>query len=322
MTDYSSLDVKVSTDMRQDELQDAVFAVRFSCKPPDFDIATLVNIPTPSLFSAQIFEQWQGFIITQSGDWQLFQNQQYLIAVVPAQGLTDLTIEQATETAYSQLFTQMENCGYPYLLRTWNYFPHITNEQQGHNNYQLFCSGRARAYQSHALPEQSYPAATVVGTQQAGLFVYFIAAKKAGIGVENPQQISAFHYPSAYSESPPLFSRALLHRNAQQEIFFISGTASITGHSTRHEDNAERQLHVCLENIRHLMITAANNHQLRSTQLSDLTQLKVYIKHKQDFAAVYAYLQKVFTSDTDIFYLQGDMCRSDLLVEIEALAIS
>ena len=295
------------------------FVVNYGDETP-----SATNVPTRTFDAPQVIECWQGMFEgshEQNSDWVFYHNDQYLIAAVPHQGLADLPIDKATELAYTQIFKHIEAMGYPYLLRTWNYIPHITKvTTNGQNNYQLFCSGRTRAYDNSS-HKHDYPAATVAGTQQEGVYIYFIASKTLGKGVENPQQISAFHYPIEYSEDPPLFSRALLHRNDVQEILFVSGTASITGHSTLHEGDVIRQLDVCLDNIRHLIDTAVSSQQMNKLDVADMTQLKVYVKHASDFNAVQTYLDNVLGLNAATCYIQGDLCRDNLLVEIEALAI-
>jgi len=300
------------------------FIVRYSSEPKEFIIDSITNISMNSLQSTQTFEVWQGVVQhgTALNDWQMHQNDQYLIASVPHALLQHLPIEQATEKAYSTIIEQIEQWGYPYLIRTWNFFPDITSNQFGaNNNYQLFCSGRTRAYAAHSLVSQPYPAATVIGTQQQDLHVHFIASKTSGIGIENTKQVSAFEYPSSYSEDPPLFSRALLHRNQSQQILFISGTASITGHNTQFEGDINRQTEVCLDNIQHLLNTAVHEYQFTNISLSDLSQLKVFIKYPEHLDTVKTHIEGLIGIQTPIVYLQGDMCRSDLLIEIEALAI-
>ncbi len=317
-----ALNIKVNTDIISGLHE--FFTVRYSTEPAENIIHLLVNVATPSLQSEQIFESWQGAINSTSDPdgWQLFQNDQYLLASVPQSLIAHLPIDQATEKAYSVMFEKMHAYGYPFLIRTWNFFSGITSDgYAGANNYQLFCSGRSRAYQQQSLEQQDYPAATVIGTQQNGIQIFFIAAKQAGIGIENSLQVSAYDYPTIYSQDPPLFSRALLHRNHSQEILFVSGTASITGHDTQYAGDINRQTEICLSNIEQLISTAATEQNMTSITLRDFTQFKVYIKNPKDIDTVRTHIQQILGPSAPVYYLQGDMCRSDLSVEIEALAI-
>ena len=319
-----SLSVKVKTEINN-ELHHP-FIVRYSAEQADNIIHDLANIPAISLVDSQLFETWYGVSSNASckiGEWQFFQNEQYLIASVPISLLENMPVDQATEKAYSLVFDQMNSWGYHHLIRTWNFFPNITDEEfAGSNNYQLFCSGRARAYKNQPQQISSYPAATVIGTHQPGVHIYFIAAKQQGIGIENAHQVSAFNYPQTYSQDPPLFSRALLHKNNTQQILFISGTASILGHSTQYSGDINRQTEVCLSNIEHLISSAVNEHHFPKLSLQEFSQFKVYIKNLDDLNTVRTHIYQLLGPSAPIYFLQGDMCRSDLLVEIEALAIS
>jgi chorismate lyase/3-hydroxybenzoate synthase len=105
-------------------------------------------------------------------------------------------------------------------------------------------------------------------------------------------------------------------------MLFISGTASITGHNTQFEGDVSRQTEVCLENIQHLLETAVHEHNFNNISLSEFTQFKVYIKDSSSFETVKTLIQHQVGMSVSVVYLQGDMCRSDLLVEIEALSIT
>ncbi len=316
------LNVKVSTDVIADLHE--FFTVRYSIKPAENIIHQLPTIAIPSLQHEQMFESWKGLVnhSERTDDWQIYLNEQYLMARVPDAITAYAPIDQASEQAYQAIFEIMQAHEYPYLIRTWNYFPEITQDiYPNSNNYQLFCSGRTRAYQNNAVNDQSYPAATVIGSQLPEMQIFFIAARKPGIGIENTLQVSAFEYPPIYSKDPPLFSRALLHRNNQQEILFVSGTASITGHNTQFEGDINRQTELCLSNIEQLVSTAVSEHQMTSISLQDFSQFKVYIKNPEHLDTVRTHIQLRLGHSAAVYYLQGDMCRTDLSVEIEALAI-
>ena len=319
------LNVDMSSDIQQGLNLNETFLVRFSHAQADNIIHDMTSIPTAPLEHVQIIEQWQGLQASGSntiGDWPFFCNDQYLMAAVPSYLLQDLEIDLATETAYNLIFEHINRWGYPVLLRTWNFFDDITNSHSALNNYQLFCSGRARAYANNTDSPATYPAATVIGTSRPGLHVYFIASKNEGVGIENSQQVSAFNYPPTYSQDPPLFSRAVLHRNRRQEILFISGTASITGHSTQYADDVNRQLEVCLDNIENLLSTAIAEHQFANVTMKDCAHFKVYLKHVEDLNTVKTHLRLHLGPTLPAYFLQGDMCRSDLLVEIEAIVLN
>lgn len=298
------------------------FYVDFDCPEAD----PLFCVPLKNLQLKAITECWTGLqLVPDYHHWQCFHNHEFLLAKVPASistiALAELPIDEVTENAYSAVFELMQQLGYPHLCRTWNYFSGITAATaNAHNRYQLFCTGRSRAYEKYQTPLH-YPAATVVGLPKDGLHIYFLAAKHPGHAIENPQQVSAYDYPKQYSQDAPLFARALLHETSSQTLFFVSGTASIRGHSSQHIDDVMQQTHACLDNIQALIKTGQEKYALNMSDLSQFTQFKVYIKHAEDLATVESQIQQRCGQHAQIIYLQADLCRTDLLVEIEACQI-
>ena len=62
-------------------------------------------------------------------------------------------------------------------------------------------------------------------------------------------------------------------------------------------------------------------HALGIASLAQFTQFKVYVKHMQDFSLIEDQIQQRCGQQPQIVYLHADLCRSDLLVEIEACHI-
>ncbi|SEQ23923.1 chorismate lyase / 3-hydroxybenzoate synthase [Ectothiorhodospira magna] len=234
------------------------------------------------------------------------------------EGDFDQDINQAAEYAYDRLLAVHRNLGFPHLLRIWNYFPDLHQEVDGLDRYQAFCLGRHRALERVPLTEGELPAATAIGTTAPGLLVYFLAGRTPGIQIENPRQVSAFHYPRRYGPKSPSFSRATLKHWPDQPHLYISGTASIVGHETLHTD-VLTQLDEIIENLRTLIQAAGDDirHQVHTP--GHLSMLKVYVRHEADHAAIQARLEAALGTQAPVIYLRGDVCRHDLLVEIEGL---
>jgi chorismate lyase/3-hydroxybenzoate synthase len=316
-----NLHIEIKPELSTD---DNAFVVEYADAIALKESSASITIPLIALDNANLVEHWTGAftrVATDDDMVQIYTNDHYLFAAAPIALVNSDTLEHATQVAYSEIFTLIKAQGYPHLIRTWNFFPDIYAQNNGDNNYKLFCSGRTQAYSQSGPAASPYPAATVIGCQQPGLYIYYIASKHAGIGIENSKQVSAFEYPSTYSADPPLFSRALLHKTEQQDILFISGTASITGHQTQHMGNVEKQLALCISNIEHLLLTASEDHQFVRTSFSACDQIKVYLKDASHLAMVKLLLQDYVQLGANIHYLHGDMCRDDLLVEIETLVI-
>jgi len=144
------------------------------------------------------------------------------------------------------------------------------------------------------------------------------------VPLENPRQTPAFEYDDCYSPKSPKFSRAMALSCGNYATIFISGTASITDSETRHVDDVVGQTHETLTNIEAL-ISEENlaRHGLPGlgTTLDGLGLVRVYIKRAADYAATRAACEQRL-GELPMIYAVGDVCRPDLLVEIEGIAFS
>lgn len=227
-------------------------------------------------------------------------------------------LQKVSEQAYVAVFNALESLGYPYLLRVWNYFSAINAETWGMERYLQFNIGRQDAFRKMARPFLvNAPAACALGTHGGGLNVYFLAAKVPPLALENPRQVSAYFYPDQYGPRTPSFSRAALATLSGQRWLFISGTASIVGHQTLHVGDVRAQTEETLRNITVLLAQANGAAKYQGWTLASL-QYKVYVRHTSDFVAVRAVLDAQLPPAAVRVYVQADVCRNDLLMEIEA----
>ncbi|MCK7496954.1 MAG: hypothetical protein MZW92_43240 [Comamonadaceae bacterium] len=102
------------------------------------------------------------------------------------------------------------------------------------------------------------------------------------------------------------------------EILFLSGTASIVGHHTVHAGDVAAQCTECLAN-RGRRGRGGRPAGARSGPFS-LAELdyRVYVRHAHDFPQVRQTMRSQVPGDARIVFLQADICRPDLLLEIEA----
>ena len=202
------------------------------------------------------------------------------------------------------------------LLKVWHYLPQLA----GPSDYRVFCDARAQAFSSRE--EDSYCAATAIGTRSNYGVVYFIAARKAGIAVNNPRQTLPHLYPNHYVEPPPMFARATLKQWGDKSHLYISGTAAIVGHTSLHDGNADAQLNEVVNNLNSLLNEAAKTEPSYSKMsLARLRHIKLYTDRRvsKDIATL---IDRHLGSDIELQVFEGQMCRPELLVEIEAMAIS
>ncbi|MEP6608071.1 MAG: hypothetical protein ABJA83_05270 [Burkholderiaceae bacterium] len=227
----------------------------------------------------------------------------------------------ATYTAYRSLLDALNSAEYPHLLRIWNSIPDINVDDDGLERYRRFNVQRFKAYEESQRPTQTgAPAACALGSFGGPLVVYCLASKTPAEAIENPRQTSAYRYPPEYGPRPPNFSRAALWRGAADEsdVLFVSGTASIVGHQSRHPGNVVAQTHETLTNLQAIVAEAISHDARRLALLSDL-RLKAYIRHIGDAPKVREVLAGHGLDAAAVLYLHADICRADLLVEIEAI---
>ncbi len=256
----------------------------------------------------------------------------------------DEGLSELSHRAYSDLFKALDEAGTPHLLRIWNYLPRINGfndsdhsaagQGTGLERYRQFNFGRQQAFMdAERAAFDGAPAACALGIRQGALSIRFLAGRKAPVPVENPRQVSAYRYPPTYGPRAPTFSRAALAEMGGGDVaLFISGTASIIGHETVHPGDVREQTRETLRNLA-AVVDAANNAAGNLEAPHDGARFTVpaldcviYVRHVNDVAAIREVIDELLGADshfaTHAVVLEADICRSDLLVEIEAHAVA
>jgi enamine deaminase RidA (YjgF/YER057c/UK114 family) len=239
------------------------------------------------------------------------------------------SLHREGRTAYEQsleVFESMQRAlaqggaSFEDVVRVWLYQGSITEEVHGVERYRELNRARTdffanipfdkRPLRSPRNGHAIYPASTGIGTRCHGLITACMALQSKRddvslLGLENPLQISAFDYPKEYSVKSPKFARAMAVRVGNHVTTWISGTASIV--------NAEKL--IAPENFaRHGWADAG-------ATLADLAKIHVYVKHPEDFDKVRQVCERRL-GRLPAIYAVADVCRPDLLVEIEGVAFS
>lgn len=222
---------------------------------------------------------------------------------------------------------QAENLEINDIVRQWNYIERITHMAREGQHYQLFNDARSAFYGGCEWPN-GYPAATGIGTQMGGVTVLFDAvhaSTECSTAVDNPLQISAHAYSQQVlinnteaHKTTPKFERARHIAGVQQSVY-ISGTAAIRGEESCRED-AVGQTRLTMENIDYLI----SEENLAKSGVSEPLQmsyasLRAYLKHREDLTGVVEWMESHYKS-VDVLYLWADICRDELLIEIEGVA--
>lgn len=195
------------------------------------------------------------------------------------------------------------------VQRIWTYLDRINEGDGDAERYKRFCIGRARG--AGRLFAGGFPAATVIGRPCATgtLVVYCLACAEPGVRIENPRQLSAWKYPRQYGRTAPGFARAV--RLPANDVLAISGTAAITGHESRHADDVVAQLREIHANLGTLATTAGMAWPCDTGMI-----LKAYVRRLEHAPIVRDYFARHLPG-VRCLLLQGDVCRRELLVEVD-----
>ena len=69
------------------------------------------------------------------------------------------------------------------------------------------------------------------------------------------------------------------------------------------------------------MVEAHQSKNLPVDAINDITMLKIYLRHPEDEALVRARLETRFNTSLQYIMLHADICRQNLLLEIEGVYI-
>ena len=220
---------------------------------------------------------------------------------------------------YLRLLQRAKELGYPHLLRAWHYLSYLHEVSGDTDRYKMFCTGRLKALTDLGYQPKDFPAATVIGIDGDKHLLYLLCGKHSAIHIENPNQVPAYRYPKLYGKQSPSFARAtVLQAMDNATYLLISGTASITGHISMHIGDVQRQCKLSLDNIFVLLNSIPENNVSADALLF---MMKVYVRYKRDIVIVEQTLREILgASAVPYVILLGNICRKELLVEIEAVA--
>ncbi len=249
--------------------------------------------------------------------------------------------DESIET-FEKMRAEMRRSGFDTsdLLRTWLYQGSITRPEGATQRYKELNRARTDFFSGvnflqKFIPEGKqgviYPASTGIGADGLGIWMAAVAVRTdaekspglVAIPLENPEQTSAFDYGAVYSPQSPKFSRAMALSSKNSCHIYISGTASINDSETQFVGDPAAQTRRTIRNILDL-ISGANleRHGLRGfyATLDNLAIARVYIKREADYPLIRSIADEAFRG-TPITYTFTDICRDDLLVEVEGLAV-
>lgn len=244
------------------------------------------------------------------------------VHVPGANALHPEAFERATSFAYASIRRELDGL---HPARFWNHIPaiHAVMDER-RDRYMVFNAARFRAFEGWYGSTDAFSrhVATASGVGHAGseMMIHCLATRVAGCAVENPRQISSYRYSKRYGPIPPCFARATTVRASEngRSLLLVGGTASIRGEDSVHLDSLELQLEETFENLAALVSTARGSSD--GDPLSRYRNLRIYYCHERDVPAILSASRAAFSGRVSLELIQAELCRSELLVEIEGIA--
>ena len=241
----------------------------------------------------------------------------FIFGVISLEENDPQALDKLTTEGYFELLEFLKKSGFHEIWRLWNHFSDINSELSGLERYRQFNIGRQVAFdQAEGLMKGRMPAASAVGVRSGPLTIAFLAGKTPPILVENAAQVSAYEYPEVYGPQSPSFSRGAIANLGPFDLVLVSGTASIKGHETVNIGDPYEQTLTALHNIEIVIETAERQCGIHI----DLSCLyyRAYVRNAEDLQEVQRAVTHCLGQNCQVHYVQADICRRDLLVEIEA----
>lgn len=305
------------------EEADVLAVFEFGRSPLETTDPRHVAVALPQLDGGAITEVWRCKGKIETSTWQCVRfarNASMTVGHIALDIRDAGNIRAASHHAYQELRRFLRQSPHHCPMKIWNYIPGINEGQGDRESYRQFCIGRAEALASDPAEQPPMPAATAIGSprNEAALQVYFLATALPGVNVENPRQLNAWHYPRRYGPRSPLFSRGTIMQVGPCRQFLISGTASVVGHETHH-DNVRDQIIESISNLNSLLQEGQRLLGGQRPHLGDTGVLRVYLRNPADLAAIKQTLGEIIPRDMPRVYLNGDICRTDLLTEVDGI---
>lgn len=210
----------------------------------------------------------------------------------------------------AQQALEAHGLGFAQVVRTWIYLARILDW------YDEFNRVRRAFFREHGL--ETYPASTGIqgasGENECTMDVLALEIRDAGGGElacinRTVRQDPAGNYGSSFSRG------ASLVMGEEQEIVLVSGTASIDARGeSRHLGDAEAQIVDTLLNIAAVL-------DQRGARLQDICQATLFCKDEGIFGLYRRVTRLLELRKLPVVPMIADVCRPELLVEIEAVAV-
>jgi hypothetical protein len=270
--------------------------------------------------------------VREGGDFSLVS-----ICLSDARDLSAEDFQKQTADVYRAIERELKAGPARHPVRVWNHLPdiHAPSSEAGFDRYMAFNAGRFQAYSDWlggaGAFDQTVPSASAVGHDGRELVIHALASRRPGIAIANPRQIAPYRYSRRFGPLPPCFARATVITAGEDSArkILIGGTASIRGEESIYLDDIARQTSETFHNLAHL-IRAATTEPCDASQglpaaevrrwLARFQNLRIYYLREADRDFIASRIAEDFAKECQLEFVRADLCRAELLVEIEGLA--
>ena len=251
-----------------------------------------------------------------------------------ARSMTRPDFEGAVTQTYRDIFKSLANRPSAHPVRFWNHIPGLHDPMgPGLDRYMAFNAGRFRAmvaqYGNIETLRRYLPTASGVGHSDQDLVIHCLAAAESGRPIENPRQVPAYMYSRRFGPIPPCFSRASIASIGGKPLMLVAGTASIRGEESVHINDLGGQVRETFLNLGILIRGAvsgpvpadapAPSPQELAPWLERLVEVRIYHPRPLDEVSIRTAAESVFQRARSVQLLRADLCRAELLVEVEGV---
>ena len=268
-------------------------------------------------------------------DWRL------VSADIPdCASLDAAALKRAVGDAYRAIAESLRASGH-HPVRFWNFVPGIHADMGGGlDRYMVFNAGRYAAFEEWfgqaALFTRTVPTASAVGIGSGALAIHALGGRDAGLPVENPRQVPAYRYSARYGPIPPCFARGTIVRglparpvtaptarcswSAAPPASSARTRCTIATRGSRRSRRSRTSRELVAAARRQIGGGAGASHDAPRAAFDAFTELRVYIVRDSDAPLLREMVTERFGRTARIEFAQADLCRRELLVEIEGLA--
>jgi enamine deaminase RidA (YjgF/YER057c/UK114 family) len=214
----------------------------------------------------------------------------------------------------SERILQENGASYKDVMRTWFYLSDILGWYAGFNKVRNEKYGEFAIMPGPRDRELLLPASTgIQGETPSGAacamdLIAILNSENCTRKLSNPSQLDAFRYGSA-------FARASVVRNGSTDLIEVSGTAAIDEHGVSlYPGDIRAQINCTFDKVAELL-------KQENAGLQDICSATVFIKQPEFAEILYEMAAKRGFEKFPCVCIVADVCREELLFEIDAEAV-